>query len=161
MQEQETHRNVALFGTQNAVVERSMARLQAMTAAHDASWGLGRADWQADLNQGTLSFITPGLRATCAAQVVGTYNTQNGSWLWGWGHPSVPAALAVDAGRVRAFAAEYQLSELLTPQLTCSEHDAWAFTALAAQLGNAQGAYRGPAGTALVFFTFGDVTLSQ
>jgi hypothetical protein len=38
---------------------------------------------------------------------------------------------------------------------------AWEFTALACHLCDAQGAYRGPAGTALVFMTFGEVTLAQ
>ena len=42
-----------------------------------------------------------------------------------------------------------------------SEDEAWEFTALACQLCRAQGAYRGPAGTALVYMTFGEVTLSK
>ena len=41
------------------------------------------------------------------------------------------------------------------------EDDAWTFTAVAARLGNANGAYRGPAGTALVFMTFGEIELKK
>ena len=53
------------------------------------------------------------------------------------------------------------MSLVCTEQLECSEDEAWAFTALACHLCQAQGAYRGPAGPALVFMTFGEVTLSQ
>ena len=43
----------------------------------------------------------------------------------------------------------------------CTEEQAWEFTAVAARLGDANGAYRGPAGTTLVFMTFGQVSLSK
>ncbi|MBZ9750399.1 hypothetical protein K7W42_05940 [Deinococcus sp. HMF7604] len=152
-----TNVNPALFGDQSAVVERALAGLQAQTAAHDGAWGLGRADWQADLQAGTLTFTNETFRATCPVQVVGTYNTQDGPWLWGWDHPSVPAELTRAAGKVRAFAQEHRLHALTTRTLSCTEEDAWHLTAL----DGAQGAYRGPAGPTLVFMTFGEVALTS
>ncbi|WP_235692406.1 DUF6882 domain-containing protein [Deinococcus aquaedulcis] len=148
-----------LFGSQTAYVERCLAGLQAQTAAHDGTWGLGRADWQADLQAGTLTFTNDRFHATCPMQVIGTYNTQDGSWLWGWDHPSVAPDLARAAGEVRTFAQTHGLASLSARTLTCTEDDAWAFTALACALDEAQGAYRGPAGPTLVFMTFGEVTL--
>jgi hypothetical protein len=148
-----------LFGTHTQLVERSLTELQLKTQAHDGAFGLGRADWQAELQSGTLRFANESFQATCAVQIIGTYNTADGSWLWGWNHPSVPAPLALDAGRVRAFAIDRGLTRLLEPSLNCSEDDAWAFTALATFLAQSQGAYRGPAGAALVFMTFTDIQL--
>jgi hypothetical protein len=49
----------------------------------------------------------------------------------------------------------------VTQGLPCSEEDAWGCLALARDLCDAQGGYRGPAGSALVFLTFGGLTLSK
>jgi hypothetical protein len=53
------------------------------------------------------------------------------------------------------------LAELTTRKLSVSKEKAWELTALACKLGRSQGAYVGPAGTTLVFFTFGEVTLEK
>ena len=45
--------------------------------------------------------------------------------------------------------------------VACTEAKAWEYTALALHLSNAQGGYRGPSGTTLVFMTFGTVSLSR
>ena len=71
----------------------------------------------------------------------------------------MPAGLAQHARLVREFARQHHLNVLLERTLACSEDDLWAFGALAARLGQAQGAYRGPAGTTLVMMTFGPVEL--
>jgi Family of unknown function (DUF6882) len=48
-----------------------------------------------------------------------------------------------------------------TPKLVCPEDQCWELAALTCTLCEAQGAYRGPAGTARVFMTFGKVTLTK
>jgi hypothetical protein len=55
------------------------------------------------------------------------------------------------------------LTPFVTPtrKLNCDEADCWEFTALACQLCKAEGAYRGPGGTTLVFMTFGKITMSK
>jgi hypothetical protein len=45
--------------------------------------------------------------------------------------------------------------------VACPEEQCWELTALANMLAEGQGAYRGPAGTAGVFMTFGQVELSK
>ncbi|WP_371873425.1 hypothetical protein [Massilia phyllostachyos] len=52
------------------------------------------------------------------------------------------------------------MTSFATRKIHCSEDEAWAFAAVANRLGNANGVYRGPDGTALVFMTFGEVKLS-
>lgn len=69
--------------------------------------------------------------------------------------------LARDAKRVLAYGQQHGYTKLTTRQLRCTEQEAWELTALAFLVCGAGGAYRGPAGTALVFMTFGEVKLSK
>ena len=150
-----------LFGAQTGFVEQSLAGLQTLTALQDSLYGLGQADWQADLQRGTITFTGPEMTVVAPVQIIGTYDTQDGSWLWGWEHPSVPATLAAHARLVRDFAAEHRLTSLLPQTLHCTQDDIWAFAALATRLASAQGAYRGPAGNTLVMMTYGELQLSR
>ena len=139
-----------------------MNGLAAVTAAHDSAWHLGEADWSLDQNVGDLVFTTQhGVRAVAPAQIIGTYNTLDGTWLWAWDHPTVHAPLARDAKRVLDYGRQHGYSRLTTRKLGCSESEAWELTALAFMLCGANGAYRGPDGTAFVFMTFGEVQLSK
>ncbi len=118
-------------------------------AAHDAGWGLGEADWNVDQDQGEIVFTrADGITATAPVQIVGTYNTEI-------------RRMAVHAKRVRDYGKQHGIKRLTTRKLGCSEDDAWELAAVACKLCEAQGAYRGPAGTAFVFLTFGEVTLSK
>ena len=144
------------------LLDHSMEELRAKTRAHTEGWGLGTCDrWDLDQQDGRLVFTSPKLVATAPAQIIGTYSTQSGTWLWGWDHPSVEPALQKDAKRVLEFGEQNEVEVLTTRKLECSEDEAWEFTALACHLCGAQGGYRGPAGPALVFMTFGKVTLSK
>lgn len=136
--------------------------LQDKTRANAAAWGLGQTErWDVDLETGLLSFSGDGRIVTAPVQVIGTYNSEDGTWLWGWDHPSVSAPLAYDARLVRDFGARHKLQALTTRQIVCDEDDAWQFTALACHLAAAAGAYRGPAGSTFVFMTFGEVTIAK
>ena len=89
-------------------IEKAMNHLGALTAAHDGAWQLGQADWSVDQDVGTIEFTSPkGIRAVAPVQIVGTYDTEQRSWLWGWDHPSVAPALAADAKHVLAFGREH------------------------------------------------------
>jgi hypothetical protein len=145
------------------LIEQCMEELRVKTAAHDASWHLGEiARWSVDQDAGTIVFACPnGITATCPVQIVGTYNTEDGTWLWGWDHPSVQPAVGEHARKVKAYGEENGIPRLITRKLNCTEDEAWEFTALACKLGDAQGAFRGPSGPTRVFMTFGTVTLQK
>jgi hypothetical protein len=146
----------------DALVERSMEELRLKTQAHTESWGLGSADqWDMDQEEGLLQFTTKKLIATAPAKIIGTYSTQTGTWMWGWDHPSVEPPLQEHAKRVRRYGEKHGHPLLTTRKLECDEQQAWEFTAIACHLCDAQGGYRGPAGPALVFMTFGQVTLTN
>ena len=145
------------------VLARAREELSIKTGLHDRLFGLAEADWAADLDAGTLTFTSEakGVTATCDCQVVGTLNTDDGTWLWGWDHPSVPPGRDRHAAAVKAYGEAKGLPDLTTRKLDASEDDGWTFVALACHLSDAQGAYRGPAGAARVFFTYGEPRIAK
>ena len=141
-------------------LERSMNELRLRTEAHVGTWGLDEASWNADLEAGTIEFRNKGgMRITAPMQVVGTYNAEDATWLWGWDHPSVPEPIGAHARLARDFGARYRLEEYTTRKIECDEALGWEFAAVACHLAGAQGVYRGPSGPASVFMTFGTVTI--
>ena len=141
-------------------LERATNELRMKTEAHVGMWGLDDASWTADLEAGTIEFLNrKGMRITAPMQVVGTYNTEDGTWLWGWDHPSIPPSAAANARLAREFGEQYGLNEYTTRKIECGEDLAWEFAAVACHLAGAQGVYRGPDGPARVFMTFGTVTI--
>ena len=106
------------------LLERAMADLQAKTAGHDGVWRLSEAAWSVDMDEGTVVFTTPkGIQATAPVQIIGTYNTEDGTWLWGWDHPSVPPPLAEHARRLLAYGQDHNIARLTTRKLTCAQED--------------------------------------
>jgi len=143
-------------------IEKAVSGLQALTAAHDGVWQIGQAAWSVDQEQGTITFNSPKrIVATAPVQVIGSYNSQDGTWLWSWNNPSLEVRLTEHARKVQAFGNEKGYAILTTPKLECPEEQCWELTALACMLAGAQGAYRGPAGATRVFMTFGQVKLTK
>jgi hypothetical protein len=146
----------------DALLDQSMEELRLKTAAHDGLWRLSKADWDIDQDAGTITFTGPSVTATCPVQIIGTFNTVDGSWMWGWDHPSVDPPLQEHARLCREFGEKHGIEYLTAHRLEESnEDDAWQLTALACKIAGAQGAYRGPAGSTMVFVTFGQPRLEK
>lgn len=147
----------------NATLARSMEELRLKQAANSAAWGLGATErWDADLENGFIRFGgRDGINVSAPVQVIGTFNADTETWLWGWDHPSVKPALAHAARLCRDFGARYGLRRFTERTFACSEADAWEQTALALHLSGGEGAYRGPMGAVRVFMTFGPVTIQR
>jgi hypothetical protein len=144
------------------LLARAMEELGLKTQVHDETWGLGKADWEVDQELGRIAFFAPNKTvAVCPVQIIGTYNSLDGSWLWGWDHPSVEPALQQHAKLVRDYGLKHRIADFTTQKMFCTEEKAWEFTAIACKLGGAQGAYRGPAGTTFIFMTFGTIQLQM
>ena len=61
-------------------IEKAMNGLAAVTTAHNSTWHLGEADWSLDQDVGNLVFTTQqGIQAVAPAQIIGTYNTKDGT----------------------------------------------------------------------------------
>jgi len=144
------------------LLEMSMEELRLKTIAHQKGWGLGKATrWSLDQSRGDLIFtFGDGVVATCPAQIIGSFDSADDSWLWAWANPSIDDSLQRDSLRVRDYGQLHQIDRLTSPAWAGKEADAWEMAALACKLCEAQGAYRGPGGTASVFMTFASVKLS-
>jgi hypothetical protein len=153
----------AAMADQSAFIEGAVEGLRQQTSAHSATWHLGQEKkWAADLDTGILTFtFADGTEATAPLQVIGTYNTLDGTFLWGWDHPSVPEELRRDAQLARQWGEKNKVDNFTIRKVKCTEKEAWEFTAVANRVASSNGAFRGPAGTALVFMTFGQVKLKK
>ena len=141
----------------------SIEELKIKTEGHVKLWGLDRIEcWDLSQESGELVFsLQNGMQAVAPAQIIGTYNTDDKTWLWAWANPSIEDKLKVDALKVRKYGEEHHVDKLTQRKWIGTEDDAWAMVALAVKLCDKQGAYRGPAGATDVFIAFGGVTLSK
>ncbi len=144
----------------DALRAKAMQQLRLQTTLQDRFMNLGTAAWAVDLAAGTITFTSEQQRAVAPVQVVGSLNLEDGTWLWGWDHPSVPEPLAEHARAVHAYGEQHGLERLTTRLIPATADEAWEFAAVADLLGGGQCAYRGPAGSAVVFMTFGNPTLA-
>lgn len=102
-----------------------------------------------------LTFTSPGLVVAAPVQFVGSYRAEDNNWVWAWGNPDFNRMHTRLALQVRKYGDQRDLGYLYTPDIYCSEEDAWALTALTFQLSGAKGgAYRGPGGGLAVFMIF-------
>jgi len=143
------------------LIAQSLEELRLKTAARDNVWHLGEADWSVDRENGEIVFSAPnGTIATCPVQIVGTFDTNDLTWLWAWDHPSVQLPLRKHSVRLCQYGEANNIPELTTRQLSATEEQCWKFTALACKLNDSQGGYCGPSGSVLVFMAFGEPKLS-
>ncbi|MBP2413152.1 hypothetical protein JOF48_001951 [Arthrobacter stackebrandtii] len=147
--------------TPEAYIAASVEAMAEVQQIHMNTWGMNRADcrWDVDMNLGKVSFMFPDKLVTADIQVVGTLF--DGTFMWGWDHPSVPAPLRFDALAAREWGAQNSLPQYTQLQVPADMDAAWEFTAVAARQGNAAGTYSGQAGTARVFLTFGKLTMTS
>lgn len=144
------------------LLDASVEELQLKTEAHKA-WGLGAFDrWDIDQKAGDLVFSNAdGTKAIAPAQIIGSFSTNDNTWLWAWDNPSIVDDLKIHALKLKQYGEQHGIDKLTTRKWTGTEEDAWAMAALAVKLCDAQGAYRGPAGPTYVFMTFGKVKISK
>ncbi len=146
-----------------ALQKLSIEELHQKTEAHKKAWGLDKIlGWSLSQDSGKLVLPLPdGLTAVSPAQIIGTYNSEDRTWLWAWANSSIDEKLQLDARKVQKYGQEHQIDRLTRSKWVGTEVEAWEMVALAVKLCNEQGAYRGPAGATKVFIAFGEVTLSR
>lgn len=144
----------------DVVFGRADSEIALRTQLFQRIFGDEHFDWRVDLEAGIITFTSATKVVSAPVQVIGTYNTLDRTFLWGWDHPSVPEPRGADARLARQFGQLHSLPLFTTRMIECTEEQAWSFTAVALYLSGAQGAYRGPAGTTMVFMTFGEMTIT-
>ena len=135
------------------------ANLIDQNKAHASSWQLGKEQgWSADIGMGVIVFrFANGLSGTTHFQVVGTYEENDASFLWGWAHSSVPAAFREHANLAKQWGSENSYPAFMSKNVKCSLDEAMDFAAVANSLAGSKGIYRGHAGKKYIFITLGDI----
>ncbi|MCX5399607.1 DUF6882 domain-containing protein [Streptomyces sp. NBC_00102] len=124
------------------------------------SWGLGSADrWDLDQTTGTITWTFPDKTATAPAQILGSFNSTSGSWMWAWVNPSVLPGLSSDARDFRDWAEANGHPALARPKIEADAKAAATLVALAVRVTRATGYYRSQGNNSLIV-TFGPVTLT-
>jgi hypothetical protein len=142
--------------------QNSIEELKVKTDAHKQIWADKIERWDLNQDSGNLVFaLKDGMKAVCPAQIIGSYNSKDQTWLWAWANPSIDEKLKADALKLKKYGEEHHIDRLITRKWVGTEEDAWAMVALAVKLCGEQGAYRGPAGTTYVFIAFGEVVLTK
>lgn len=142
----------------------AMTHTQALTNAHSASWGFGSEQrWDVDLAGGVITFVFEDKLVRAPVQLIGTYSDKEGTFLWGWDHPSAPAGTATAAQAVKTHADTHAIEELQSSKLAFETADAvWSVAAIAVLAGDLQGIYRGLAAPGVyAFLGFGEVTIRK
>src|SRR5687768_7573555 len=109
------------------LIEQSLTELGAKTDAHRA-WGLGTEDdWGLEQDEGELVLTrSDGVQARAQAQIVGTFDSGSGTWLWSWANPSIARPLAECARRVKRYGEQRRVDRLTAPKWPAEEADCWA-----------------------------------
>jgi hypothetical protein len=145
-----------------ALIEGSMEGLRLQTAAHQGTWRFGKSErWDFSQDTGELMFTFPDMIVRAPAQIIGSFDSREGNWMWGWANSSIAESLIRDSVRVREYGEQHHIRRLTTGAWPAQEMDGWNMAALANRLCETNGVYSGPAGTTFVFFTFGQVQLGK
>lgn len=145
------------------LLAQSLEGLKTMTAAQQSLWHFGEEErWDFSQDDGRLIFnFADGTVAEANAQIIGSLNTLDNTWMWGWANSSIEDFLKQDSIALREFGRARRIDQLTLPKRPATEQDGWHMAALACRLCNRQGAYRAPSGHTLVFMTFGVVKINK
>ncbi len=103
-------------------------------------------DFTLNLKKGRITFgFEDRPDVTADAQVAGTYS-KDGSYMWGWGHPSIPEDLQAAAWAVQQFGDRQEIEELLTRGGETDQQQLDEYMAIAAYISNADGVFMGSHG---------------
>ena len=143
--------------------QQALAGVLDQTSKHKTDWRLGEEiGFVESQDTGRLTFMfADGTRVSAPMQIIGTYNIADGTFRWGWDHPIVREPYRKHAELALKFGQDHQLPKYTQSIVPCTKEEAWAFTATAAKLGNANGAYVSTAGNTLLFMTFGEVSVND
>ena len=103
-------------------------------------------DFKLNLEKGKITFQFDDYRDVAAAvQVAGTYSN-DGSYMWAWGHPDVPELLQQAAWACQQFGDRQQIDELLTRGGETDQALLDKYLAIAAYISDADGVFVGDHG---------------
>ncbi len=121
--------------------------LKTRMAGGDLAKRLGDVlNYRLNLKKGRVVFEFEGAPEVSAqAQVIGTYS-DDGSWMWGWGHPDVPKEMQQAAWAVQQFGERQEIEDLLSRGGPIDADRLAEFQAICAYISDADGVYMAPHG---------------
>ncbi|MEM7439900.1 MAG: DUF6882 domain-containing protein [Pseudomonadota bacterium] len=113
-------------------------------------------DFRLNARKGRVSLIRADRSEVAAdVQIAGTLSN-DGSWMWAWGHPDVEEHLQAAAWAVRQFGERQEIEELMTRGGATAPDRVDAYLAICAYISNANGVFMGDHGAggkvALVYY---------
>src|SRR5262249_42726960 len=115
-----------------AFVEGSMEGLRLQTEAHQGTWHFGEEErWDFTQDTGEIVFTYPSTVVRAPAQVIGTFDSTAGTWMWAWANSSISDSLARDSVRVREYGEQHGIRRLTSASWPGEETDGWRMAALA------------------------------
>ncbi len=104
------------------------------------------SDYRLNLKKGRITLVyKDGSEVSADAQVAGTLS-DDGSYMWGWGHPDVPERLQMAAWAVQQFGERQEINELLSRGGQITPEAIEDYLAICAYISDADGVYRGDHG---------------
>jgi len=129
--------------------------------AHARAWNFGKADrWDLDQTTGMLRWTFPDHVAEAPAQILGSYSSGGGTWMWAWANNSLLPHLGTASTVVRGWGEAHDQAMLTTGRLELTAEQAADLAAVAFRLTGATGLYRAPAGRSDLYLTFGPVLVT-
>jgi uncharacterized protein DUF6882 len=136
--------------------------IEQTSRAHSERWGLGAArQWVLDQNDGRITWSFEDHVASAPAQILGSWNSKVGSFVWSWDNETIKAPLCTTAEEVRAFGLENDVVALCSSPLRIDESQVRDLVALAFRLGGCTGLYHPFDGRLASYIAFGDVTIEE
>jgi hypothetical protein len=104
------------------------------------------SDYRMNLKKGRITFsFADGSDVSADAQFIGTYS-DDGSWMWAWGHPDMPSPMQQAAWAVQQFGERQEIHELLSRGGPVSDAELAEYQAICAYISDADGVFMGPHG---------------
>ena len=114
-------------------------------------------EFRLNTKKGRITFLT-NPEVSADAQIVGTYS-DDGSFMWGWGHPEVPEPMQMAAWAVQQFGDRQEIEELLSRGGPTTPEQFEDYLAICAYISDADGVFvgdHGAGGKVCVCYYLGD-----
>lgn len=102
----------------------------------------GYANWFYNQATGLLTFSTGATELNFKFFQVGSFSHKSGTWMWSWHNEITSGNAKETTTQVKDFGTVHNFAKLTEGCFPSDEFEAWEFTAIAAKLTNAIGAYR-------------------
>lgn len=136
--------------------------IEQTSCAHSERWGLGAARrWVLGQDVGRVTWSFEDHVASAPAQLLGSWNSKVGTFVWSWDNETIQAPLCATAQAVREVGAENGVSALATSPLKLEEGQVLDLVALAFRVGGCTGLFHPYDGQLATYIAFGPVTVEE